>query len=250
MGQAEDMDRFIEAAMPQRWTICGVRLKPFSLGHHLLLWKVGSPFVTATAADAGWGDVLLGLAICSRKFCNAAAMLEACWLPWLVKWYALQVRVRIWWNVLTLTTESEPDRPTDNADRNGPGVKAALFARYVAKGSEGPNFFRKETSRAVDDGISWAHAMLITLTAHRRHTTEEALNMPLSLAKWEYAAYFQENGAIQIKTFTHDRLFKLAEEEKAKLQKATKESEPDRPTDEHGPEIAKRQAPMAEEAAS
>ena len=61
-----------ESAIPEPFTVCGVRLRPFSLGHAMILDRF------AKDAD-GLGRMLLGLAVCSRDYAGALRLFSSRW---------------------------------------------------------------------------------------------------------------------------------------------------------------------------
>ena len=63
---------YTAAQLPTAPVILGVVLRPFALGHALLLARVGSPFAVASGERAarglpGIGDLLLALEICRKE---------------------------------------------------------------------------------------------------------------------------------------------------------------------------------------
>ena len=60
------MSRYAQAAaiVPEPCRVFGTMLRPFCLGHHLLMKRLGLPFAGSALADAGEEDIMLGVAIC------------------------------------------------------------------------------------------------------------------------------------------------------------------------------------------
>lgn len=67
-------DTFHRAAIPEPVTVLGRRLKPYSLGHQILLERVRSPILAGSAFT--FGDLLVAVSICSRDFNGAVKWLE------------------------------------------------------------------------------------------------------------------------------------------------------------------------------
>jgi hypothetical protein len=57
---------FYQAAVPDGWQILGVRLKPLSLGHLILLHRYESAFVVGGLPTPA--DLVMSVLICSRTF--------------------------------------------------------------------------------------------------------------------------------------------------------------------------------------
>lgn len=64
------MNRVAKATdlIPEAHCVMGTMLRPFSLGHHLLLGKVGSPFEGFPTADAGADDLSIAVLICAASY--------------------------------------------------------------------------------------------------------------------------------------------------------------------------------------
>lgn len=64
------MKRYADAAdtVAEPRLIAGVVMRPFCLGHHLLLRAFGLPFAGSPEADAGPDDVFIGIAVCGMSY--------------------------------------------------------------------------------------------------------------------------------------------------------------------------------------
>lgn len=58
--------------VPEPRIIAGVVMRPFCLGHHLLLRAFGLPFAGSPEADAGPDDVFIGIAVCGMSYEGAS----------------------------------------------------------------------------------------------------------------------------------------------------------------------------------
>jgi hypothetical protein len=54
-----------QAALPDTHTVCGVRLRPFSIGHWLYLTRFNVSFVVSDSETHTLGDLLMGVIVCS-----------------------------------------------------------------------------------------------------------------------------------------------------------------------------------------
>ena len=61
--------------------IAGVEMRPFCLGHHLLLKLLGIPFAGNADADCGPEDVVSGIAVCGLSYETALAAIHGGELP-------------------------------------------------------------------------------------------------------------------------------------------------------------------------
>lgn len=62
---------YFEAEIPTPWRVLGLDLKPFSLGHRLILRRRDS-LLMSDCAKAGFGDLAEAVAVCSMDFETAA----------------------------------------------------------------------------------------------------------------------------------------------------------------------------------
>lgn len=101
------MSLYVDArdTVPTPRTVAGVELRPFCLGHHLLLKACSLPFAGNAEADCGSEDVMLGVAICGLKYEETVdAMNSGEWPEIIARW-----RKRIagpWWNPTLLDYEA------------------------------------------------------------------------------------------------------------------------------------------------
>lgn len=74
--------RFAEAPemVPGPFRVGGTPLRPFCLGHHLLLRRMGLPFAGCAQADCGPEDILMGVAVCAASYeYTLEAVLDGDW---------------------------------------------------------------------------------------------------------------------------------------------------------------------------
>jgi hypothetical protein len=165
---------FLKAAVPDPARILGVRLKPFSVGHNILLQREGCALVDGRPGQ--FSDLILGVSICSRTFEEAVAFLSnplrsALWL----KWWGFKVWLAVRFGGKNLAES------------------AGNFLAYVRDGSSSPTPMQK------DEGGSELHLpitalVLTTLQSRCGYSLSEAMNCPWGLALWQYAIVFTLEG--------------------------------------------------------
>lgn len=72
---------YVDAAVPEPFTVLGLRLRPLSIGHILLLHRLESPFVVADSPPITIGDLAIACLICSKTFAEGVALLDDESLP-------------------------------------------------------------------------------------------------------------------------------------------------------------------------
>src|SRR5438876_959627 len=58
---------YFQAAIPEPFTILGLRLKPLSLGRYRLLKRFGCAFVAEEETGANIEDLIIGVLVCSMR---------------------------------------------------------------------------------------------------------------------------------------------------------------------------------------
>lgn len=90
---------FYQAAIPDAWEILGVKLKPFSLGHVVLLHRIDSPFVNGTISGIPtFDDLALSVLICSEDYQTSLQCLDYPFLSRVLRRWADQLTgMNHWW---------------------------------------------------------------------------------------------------------------------------------------------------------
>jgi hypothetical protein len=187
-----DLDRqYAEACYPPRWRICGVLLQPFSLGHALLLDRVGSPLLWGEVARAIVADLIQGLWICSQAYPDAAANLLR---PMSRRW-----RLALWWIAWTFRNRHMLAL-----------TKLAMFREYVNEAMRRPPVER-DGEMSKPSSTPGILCIKRALMIDYGYSAEEALSLPYGQAQWEYYGYLEREGAV---TFLDEE--KQAEREEAR----------------------------------
>lgn len=181
-------EAYLKAALPDRHTVLGVPLRPFAIGHQLLLERIGSPFAYCEPAKAE--DLFIGLLVCSQSHAEAAETLNSPELPAIVSGFTKAI----------LRAASKPPRwwqrrlPVDLA------AKLAAFEAYLAAARAIPEFEWNDdpNSELVTLGSHPLHVLKITLMSKLHFTEEQALNCPYALAHWNHATLNELTGKLSL----------------------------------------------------
>ncbi len=134
--------------LPEASATLGTLLRPFSLGHHLLLLKVGSPFANNPEADATPDQLAIAVAICAVPPSETiAAMLAGEWESRITEWLK-QLRPR-WWQ----------------RTRFSHVVEAEKFESYLTSGYSRPPVWRHDTGNAAALTAPWEQLLKCRLVA-------------------------------------------------------------------------------------
>lgn len=146
------------AAVPDPVRIFGVPLRPFAVGHWMLLSRYENKFVSADPFDAFLPDLLQGIGVCSRKYDDAVAFFS------------------------DRQAERELAKAGAKLTLDEFAAKAALFLGYITTALAMPNYWSQDGQR-VELGSHWAEHIIAYLTGEMSLTLFEALNMPLKMAR-------------------------------------------------------------------
>lgn len=163
---------YATACFPDTWHILKVKLRPFTLGHALLLQRLESPFLSGGRRPDGT-DLALAVLVCSVPWERAARQAEGRILGWRMRW--LRVPVENIWG----------------------GVRA--FQDYLREAHDGPEFWvRDQGGQKSPLRAPFYQTLKLTQMTQFHKSEREALSTPLRLALWDHAALFESKGVIEL----------------------------------------------------
>ena len=213
---------YAEAALPNPVSVLGVRLRPFSLGHVILMKKYDMPWVSDKEELPSIWALIFGVFICSQSWSEFESWMkeenewdkfENCkpihpikyhfanflkkhdWFfqfKYLQHWYYDKWENDIRDFTDRLAKEAEKDKYFNIME------KIAAFANYIKDGSRIPLFFIKDKRGDENDENrdAWIENTLVTLMSKLNYTREQALDAPLSQAIFDYLKYSEEQDVI------------------------------------------------------
>jgi hypothetical protein len=200
---------YIQARWPVKWRICGTDLLPFSIGHMLLLRRVGSPFVpdASEAETIEPGHLAMAVLICTRNFEQGCRFIDSRWVS---------LRARIWarWRRSVLVG--------DRLD-----LRVDMFQRYINQAWSMPQRFSDSPDELGSSGshIPIELEIATVLQWHCHLPENQIMDLPLGDALWRYNLALQQRGMIRLMTRDDDDLFAradaMAAEEQAKTPSAS-----------------------------
>lgn len=163
-----------------RHRACGVDLLPMTLGHALLLQRLGSPFASARPGFGGdpakisGADMLLACLVCSRSAARAARIVNShrgsAWLKW--KWLSRRFRME--------------------ADMQA-------FLRWYRAQWALPDFVAtRQTSQGAPRGAEYLHQLVVFCCSHLGYSHAAAFEVPVVLAQYDYLCHLEGDGQIRI----------------------------------------------------
>jgi len=177
------VDDYLHSIIPEPVTILGQELRPFSLGHYLLLNRLECAFLVDDKEPL-LGDLLLGLLVCANSFETSQDILRRADLGDDIKAWAENVG------------EFEADE------------KAQLFTDYLAAAMEVPKFWTSGQGNGSKAGAPWPQLVRTRLLSEGGLSGEEIMNQPLGQTWWDYLALNEQKGALKLNDATTEELLK------------------------------------------
>ena len=191
---------YIHAVVPDTYNILGVTLKPYCIGHYLLMMKYNCSVVNYdvnsvhdVASDIS--DILLALSICSRTYEEFIDYVNG---------YHYE---RSFFGFGGYTKVYDPSYFTRYNAKWGKALKKAcknkdfnllqhieVFKRYMDDGCAEPSFAYDDNDNGDISGSHWTQNILNVLTSECGYTHSEAINLPLTLAFADFYKFIEKNG--------------------------------------------------------
>lgn len=165
---------YFAATMPEPWTILGLRLRAFSLGHYKLLRRFGCGFVSDDPTVPTREDLILGVLCCSM---TPAGFLEFIDSPGYLQ------EVQEWGTKIGLFDLNE---------------KAQMFKDYIEANSVMPLYW--EEKQGGSSGAHWAQSVEVCLRSKLGWTQAEIDSEPLSKCFADYFKFAENEGAVKLMT--------------------------------------------------
>lgn len=179
--------RYCKALIPVNWTICGVVLRPFSLGHFLILEQIQNPIINESERGLNITDGMYwffqALIVCAQDYKE---------------------------NIYTLSTDETQkevfDKFTVNLLKNMDCDKSwnifdkfKLFKEYMAYYMDIPIYSEEKTSNdnKMPSGTDWKQNIYLTFKK-LGYSEEEILNMPFKRLFYEWCSHAESEGAIKV----------------------------------------------------
>jgi len=168
---------YLTAAIPEAVQVFGVLLRPFSLGHHLILSRFESPVISG--GEAGIDDVLFAVWVCGHRYEDAIESFASGRIWRELKRWKRVMRRRQWWGLRPLTLAQFMK-------------SSQLFSEYVAAACKSPNLHSGDKGASV--GSPTMQVLRVTLQRELHLSDTEVLNRPLSQCWWDMATLVELNG--------------------------------------------------------
>lgn len=215
-----NLEEVLKAAVPDRVTCLGVRLRPLSLGALLLMYRYRNTCVRPLAEQTipgryPLGDLLQAVLACSMPFADAQAVLSDPNLKEELRAWAERFRDGKKRGFLKRLFGDRKKVSLAEADRRLRGMierSAKAFEKYFAEGTKYP-FTKRECGPDREIGTPWPFLTITGLMADLGQDFDTAINQPLALSRWLVAANGERTGMLEVGERTEAQ--KLKEEANA-----------------------------------
>lgn len=189
----------LSSILPEQFTVLGQRLEPFTLGHAMLLDRLEcNPIRTPV-------DLITAVIVCASPWAAFEPTLRDNWF---------QIKMRVWSWRLRCRWKKDPVAFQKSAK---------LFRDYLADAINGPDILQEPSRKGGKLGAPWLHHLKVALQSKLGYTRNQALDLPVNEALWDYFTFAEIEGSGQLVTDqdrnmqqtannNHDRLQQLARE--------------------------------------
>lgn len=184
---------YLKAAIPEPHRILGQRLKPFSLGHYLILSRFDSPFVSdePNKVAVSKDDLIFAVLVCAHEYEEFFDFINS---P------KHQAVIRRWGKAVG-PFELVP--------------KINAFWQYFLEGTRLPKFWEEANGTPRPSGTHWSQAILVAITSRVGYTQHQALNQPFAKTVSDYLRFCETEGAVRLMTPEEIAMIEAQEKEAA-----------------------------------
>lgn len=184
-------DAYVKSFLPDKFVILGVRLKPLSLGHYMLMKRLNVGYATDTEAKVGFEDFVLALLICGQTYEEFCEFLERDDL------------------IKALEREAKAMKRRINKEQNfNLFSKMGMFQKYLEEGTQMPLYWEGDNKSEKESGAHWSQTLFTTAVSELGYTRTQALNVPLVQLFNDFFKYAESNGAIELMREEEEELVK------------------------------------------
>jgi len=166
---------YLNAVVPKPHTALGMRLRPLSIGHILLMQWQGLSYVQEKPGRATMDDLISACLICSMRFSEYQEFLRRDDL------------------------EDELKRRGRGFQIGDLGMKHRIFDEYLTEGTESPEVeIPDEVSSSLLSGSPWLQCLRVCLMAKLHVASAETFDYPYRLALWDCFGLRESEGKLHI----------------------------------------------------
>jgi hypothetical protein len=190
----EDVQDYFSRCIPEPYRILGLQLLPLSLGRYRLLKRFNCAFVADDEASAEFGDLLLGVIICSLRCDEFLELVNSRRLEREIRRWSRKICPHPWIGCLPWIGKWWRARHSFNFVE-----KAQLFQSYIRKAQIIPRY-RILESNYNESSAHWSHGVEVCLRSEVGWSLEEICEQPLTKAIADYFKFCENKGLLSLMT--------------------------------------------------
>lgn len=179
------LSNFYLAAVPEPVTLLGLKLRPYSLGHKLLLHRIESAFVCG--GPVTYTDLAASIFICAQTYHEALASFSDPALPRFMAHWHRKLTGNLWWRRLLHRSLSRFNVSCFKLTPVDLQSKSKAFANYLEAGSQVP-YYEIPADKSGSSQIETVQAVQLALMAKTSLTEAEILDRPWGRCLYDYLA--------------------------------------------------------------
>ena len=168
---------YLGAVIPEAVRVFGILLRPFSIGHQVILSRFNSPIVTG--GEAGIEDLLFAVYVCGNTYEGCLESIATGRIFADLKRWRRVMRRRQWYGLRPLTLPRFM-------------LASQLFREYIDAANTLPNLFTDGKGQSI--GSPPIQVLRVTLMRELHLSDTEVMNRPLSLCWYDYSTIVELEG--------------------------------------------------------
>lgn len=161
---------YLEQAIPTPFTVLGVKLRPYSLGHKLVLGRINSPFEVGGEIDVS--DIVTAVLVFGHDYGTAVEMLDDPDIASKCAKWAVNLQTAGRWPFRKLVPIEWP-------------AKIALLRQYIEAHSKMP-IYSFDDKQLTECNCPLPQMVKVELMAKMHLSECDVLNRPWGLCLWDY----------------------------------------------------------------
>ena len=194
---------YFEQILPETPVVCGLRLKPLSIGRYRLMSRHKVAFVADSVSPATAGDLLMGVLICSMTCADFAAFVtDKHFQRELDRWSRLAGFLPpryLSWPILGWLFRKFAGEAIAKSDAAYLLEQMQVFKHYISAHSQAPPHWNESEDGRVS-ASHWSQSIEATLREYQGWTKDEIDEEPLPKALWDYFKHMENHGLARLMT--------------------------------------------------
>jgi len=193
-------DAYSVACNPETFTVLGLQLLPLSLGKILFFQRLGLPYFNNTEEKVTFNDFITAVFICAMTYKQFNDLVNAPrykMFEWeniksfgrARKYTPLEWQVYKWSKVI--------EKNLCNVKSFNLYYEISKFNNYLNTIKNEPNIMPGDNASSKKSEAPWILSIITVLTGELNYSFDEAVEMPVAKAMWEFYKYAESQGSVE-----------------------------------------------------